>query len=236
MTRCGIYLLTHRESGRQYVGQSINIDARLAQHAGGKSGSGIVGAAIAKHGWSAFDARVLECCSRDDLDAAEKRWIDALGSMSPAGFNLTNGGQKYKRVTDDVRAKISEATRRGLTPEVVAQRAAKLRGKPKSPEHRAKLAANLARAREAMAAMERAPISEETREKLAASKRGKRMSEETKKKVSDAKKAQHAAERAAGIVRSHTEETKAKQSAARRAWYERNPTFKRPRTAEGQFA
>jgi group I intron endonuclease len=235
MKRCGIYLLKHRASGRCYVGQSIDIDARLSGHARGRSGSGIVGSAIAKYGWTAFDATVLQLCSRDALDTAEQNWISRMASMSPAGYNLTNGGQKYKQVTDDVRAKISEATRLGLTAEVIAKRAAKLRGKPKSPEHRAKLAAVLARAKESATYKSRPPISEETRAKQAAAKLGKKASAETRRRISEAKLKRGEQDRASGIVRRLSAETKAKMSAARRAWYERNPGFKRARSEEGRF-
>lgn len=186
--RCGIYLITHKETGRKYVGQSINIDQRWRDHANEKTGCGILAGVIKKHGWLAFHPEVLELCEVEMLNEKEIAWIKRLDSMHPAGFNLTSGGLQY-RVTDHVRAVISERTRAGLTPEVIAARAAKIRGVPKSVEHRAKMSAaakrnptNIARITE-MARNQSA----ETREKNAASKRGLRATDETRAKISASK-------------------------------------------------
>jgi len=214
--RSGIYRVRHVESGRVYVGQSIHIDQRLQEHASGHTGTGKLSNAIAKYGWAAFDYDVLELCAPERLNAAEVEWIAKLGSLHPAGFNLTTGGQRWS-FTDEVRKRISEKTREFMTPEWCARRAAKLRGVPKSPEHRAKIGAahtnpiNIARITE-MARNQSA----ETREKIAAAHRGKKLSEETRVKISAAKQ---------GSTRAPwTPEQRVKMSEAMRAGWARRQT------------
>lgn len=179
--------MTHVASGKRYVGQSIDIDHRWREHAKGRTGSGVLAHAIRKYGWPAFAASILERCDRDELDAAEKRWIETLETLHPAGYNLTTGGQKYK-FTDSARAHISERTRAVMTPEWCANRARSQRGIPKSADWceqmsvRQKSPENVAR----ITAMARNQ-SKETREKIAAAHRGKTLSAETRAKVSASK-------------------------------------------------
>lgn len=225
--RCGIYLITHIATGRCYVGQSIDIDRRWREHAKGASGSGILHRAIAKYGWSAFDVKVLELCAQDDLNVVEQKWVAEIGSMHPAGFNLTTGGAQFK-VTDEVRRLISERTRDFMTPEWIAARAAKIRGVPKSAEHRAKIGAahkaseaNTAR----LIAMARNQ-SAESREKISIAHRGKKASAETRAKLSASKKGQRL-----GVKRPpFSDETKARMSASAKARCARQKAEREART------
>lgn len=89
----GIYLLTHIDSGRKYVGQSTNIYARLRSHAYGLGG-GAIGRAVLDHGWDAFKSEILEECPEEELNTAEQRWIAAHASMMPNGFNTHSGGNR----------------------------------------------------------------------------------------------------------------------------------------------
>jgi group I intron endonuclease len=188
--RSGIYLLTHRESGRRYVGQSLDIDARWKAHSRGETGSGYVSNAIEKHGWAAFHATVLELCGVDVLNEAEVRWIAALGTTTPHGYNLTTGGRQY-RFTDEARAVISAATKRAMTPEHCAKLSAAKKGIPKSPEWRAMMSErqknpdNLAR----MAAHARNRTADE-RAKISAGNTGKVRTQEVKDRISATKRAQ----------------------------------------------
>lgn len=218
MKRIGIYLIVHRETGRGYVGQSIDIDSRFRQHAAGKTGDGILVHAIRKHGWEAFEVKVLELCERHRLNEIERAWIARLGTIHPAGFNLTDGGGQGLLVSEATRALISERTKAIMTAEFRERRASKIRGIPKSDEHRRKIAAalstpaNFDRLRQMSANQ-----SAETREKIAASKRGRVVSAETRAKISAAKKTPEALAHLDRIRSCHTPETRAKMSASAKA-------------------
>lgn len=229
---CGIYVITHIASGRMYVGQSIDIEERFKQHAKGKGGCGALSGAIAKHGWCAFDARVLEKCERAALNEREARWVDELATMHPRGFNLVGGGGQSRQVTDDCRRRISEGTRRGLTADVIEQRASKLRGVPKSIEHRAKIAAakrNDEANRERITAMARNQ-SADTRAKIAASKRGCHVSDETRNLISEAAKSDNRAARLRASPGYMSAATRQKMSEAAKR------RIQRQRDQNGRFA
>lgn len=222
MKICGIYCLTHRVSGKLYVGQSRDIEGRWRSHARATGGLGIAGA-IAKYGWSEFDALVLELCPIELLNERERHWVETLGSLSPGGYNLTTGGNQNKQVSDDVRALISLRTIAGLTPEVIESRRLKIAGRPKPLEWRAamserqkKSAANTERLR-ALARNQTA----ETKRRISESKRGKThtMSDAGRAAVGEAHRARAAREAAAGIKRTRSPEARARMSAAKRAYW-----------------
>ena len=222
--RCGIYLITHRESGKRYVGQSIRIDHRQREHASGKTGAGILTHAIAKHGWSAFDFEVLQICVRDQLNEAEIHWIAALGTLHPNGYNLTTGGQRYT-FTDSVRQVISERTRAVMTPEWCAARGAKLRGVKKSAEHRAKISLAKKRSPENAARMKvfASNQSAETRAKIGDSNRGKKRSDEAKALISRIKSTPEMKARASAHANRHwaTSDRTALSEAMKAGWERR---------------
>lgn len=215
MKKCGIYLIEHRESGRKYVGQSIDIEGRIADHSKATGGF-MLAAAIRKYGWEAFRTQVLELCQRDALNEREQHWISALGSLEPAGFNLTTGGGQAFTFTEETRRKISERTKAGLTPEVREARAAKLRGRPLTPEHRARIGAaqrnpaNIAR----ITALAR-NMSDEQRAKISASKTGRStITEDGRRRISEARRSPESLARLAEGRRAITAESRAKMSAA----------------------
>lgn len=214
---CGIYCLTHKPTGKSYVGQSIDIGARWLQHKNGRERS-TIGAAIAKHGWSAFRADVLEECAREQLNAAEVKWIEKLSTLSPAGYNLRTGGGQCAAFSDDVRARISQATKKGLTPEVLERRRQSMRGIPKSSAWRAAMSerqknpVNIERIAE-MARNQSAS----TRAKIAAAHMGKIASDATKKKLSDAARADGRVDRMRSSLNYMSPATRAKMSASAKA-------------------
>ena len=227
---CGIYCLTNKTTGKRYIGQSIDIAARWKQHQNCREGS-VIGAAIAKHGWPAFSAEVLEECARDKMNAAEAAWIAKLGSLSPGGYNLRTGGGQNEAFADEVRQRISEATRRAMTPEMLERRRQSMKGIPKSAEWRAAMSerqknpANVARLTE-MARNQSAS----TRAKIAAAHAGKRLSDDTRKKISAAAIADGRAARMQASPNSRSAETRAKMSASAKA------RTQRQRDAAGKFA
>ena len=134
---CGIYLITHTESGRKYVGQSVDIRRRINDHARGCSPTRI-GCAVRKYGWPAFSIETLELCNQDELNAAEMKWVQHHDCVSPRGFNLTSGGSLQKKYSAETKAKIGAANARRI---VTAETRAKLRAKTCTDETKAKISA-----------------------------------------------------------------------------------------------
>lgn len=80
---CGIYRIT-TPNGSEYVGSSVNIYSRWAQHRGGmrsgKHRSPRLQSAWNKHG-KLLAFSILEECERDALNQREQYWIDALSPV-----------------------------------------------------------------------------------------------------------------------------------------------------------
>lgn len=85
-----IYLVTNNVNGKQYVGQ---------HHYHGKgldptyTGSGTaLKCAYRKYGQGSFSITLLEECDDSELDTLEMMCIKKIGTKSPDGYNLTDGG------------------------------------------------------------------------------------------------------------------------------------------------
>lgn len=92
-------------NGKRYVGVTSNVSKRLAEH---RSADRPVGLAMAKH---SFTCEVVFTGSREDCFVREVELIAELDTISPAGYNLTPGGDGVP-LTDSVRAKLSRAAKR----------------------------------------------------------------------------------------------------------------------------
>lgn len=170
----GIYAIIHRDSGRWYAGQSINIKSRWQGHRQalrkGKHSNARLQRAWNKYGEDAFDFVVLILAPVHLLNDLEQAYLD---DPETSAFNI---------------AKCAEASARGLifTPETRAKMSAAKKGRkrgPMSEETRAKLS-------ESMSGRKRGPLTEEHRAKIGAKSKGRRHSEEYKsslrgRKISD---------------------------------------------------
>jgi hypothetical protein len=93
-----IYVVTHRTTGRQYVGQTLlAVNRRWEEHVRGAETASASGkhlrCAIRKYGRRAFSIReVARTTSFHDANAKEREWIKRLKTVHPLGFNLTRGG------------------------------------------------------------------------------------------------------------------------------------------------
>lgn len=94
-----IYVVTHKDSGRQYVGLTVQtMERRWLYHqeqsrAGWIRSECSLHAAIRKYGASAFEISVIDHgTAKMDLEAKERKWIRELGTMAPHGFNIDPGG------------------------------------------------------------------------------------------------------------------------------------------------
>jgi group I intron endonuclease len=107
-----IYTITHRETGKVYVGQSRgDVRRRWGTHCSEKSGAGrsAIKCAILKYGRAAFDFAVVDhAIALDELKRKEQDWIAALSSMAPNGYNLTTGGESCV-YSEESKRKMSEA-------------------------------------------------------------------------------------------------------------------------------
>lgn len=89
-----VYLVTNKVNGKQYVGMtSQNLEDRWYYHCRGKNKCRLLGNAINKYGHKSFIIEELASCKTfEDLKATETYLIEYLNTMSPNGYNLTNGG------------------------------------------------------------------------------------------------------------------------------------------------
>ena len=98
----GIYIITNKTNGKMYIGQQIDIDKRIKEHfwkAFCKKDCQykcILHAALRKYGIDTFEWRVLEECREDDLDSLEIYYIEKYNTLTPNGYNILSGGQKYR--------------------------------------------------------------------------------------------------------------------------------------------
>jgi group I intron endonuclease len=92
----GIYQLTHKDTGRIYIGQSKDIAQRFAAHKKpftGKRKLTYVEQAIKKHGWDAFDAKLIIAAEGQEyLNLLETNAIKLFDCIAPKGFNIREGG------------------------------------------------------------------------------------------------------------------------------------------------
>lgn len=88
----GVYEIVHRDSGRRYIGSSINVTYRLQRHRcdlrAQRGRSPALQNAWDKHGESAFDFRQVLVCRREDLIMYENTLIAAhRANIKPFGYN-----------------------------------------------------------------------------------------------------------------------------------------------------
>jgi hypothetical protein len=173
-----IYMLTS-PSGKSYIGQTVRtIEKRLEEHETGKSiGCRAIYNAIKKYGWENFEKDWYECPD-EDLNSEEKLLVRDMGTLSPDGYNLMDGGGSRGKPSDETKQKMSESMTGDKHP---------MFGKPKSEETKQKMSE---------AQLGKTP-SDEARQKMSEAQRGekhrnfgKTHSEETKRKMSDSVKGQ----------------------------------------------
>jgi group I intron endonuclease len=88
-----------------YVGQTINIHKRFKNYQIEKR-KRFIDNAIRKYGWDNFE-KFVYIVPENDLDYFEVELIKNLNTLSPSGYNLTTGGNKYKRFSEESKIKLS---------------------------------------------------------------------------------------------------------------------------------
>jgi group I intron endonuclease len=133
----GIYLITNCQNGKQYVGQSYDIERRIRTHKNKlrtrTHGNTHLQSAWNKYGEQSFSFSVLEYCPTDDLNGREMYWIDKLGTLSPRGYNLTLGGEGNRGYH------LSDETKKLIGDKVRCSPARYWKGKHLSDTHKEKL-------------------------------------------------------------------------------------------------
>ena len=111
----GIYKLTHKESGKVYIGQSKHLKRRLNEHkrcekSDDKKGSqSVIRRAIKKYSFDAFDFEIILYCQEGEyMDMMETKLIQFYDCLVPKGYNVRDGGNK-KFISEEGRKRISEA-------------------------------------------------------------------------------------------------------------------------------
>ncbi len=106
-----IYLRTNLVNGKQYVGQTINFEKRENAWLYKKRYAGeAINNARKKYGTENFKAEILrECETQDELNKWEMYYIDKLNTVSPNGYNLTDGGggRVHSKISEETRQKMS---------------------------------------------------------------------------------------------------------------------------------
>lgn len=189
----GIYKVTHNNSGKVYIGKSVDMSRRIVAHKNCKVGAkkrSYFHQAIMKYGWESFSVDVLE--SFPNLDKAkdnemllqrEAFYIKQYNSTDKKfGYNLceySNDGTG-KPLSEEHKNKIRIANTGRVFPKEFGEKIRKLKlGKPFSEEHKNNLSLS-------KIGKKRGPHSESHKNKLREVNVGKKMSSESRYKMSQA--------------------------------------------------
>lgn len=119
-----IYLIENTENGKQYVGQTTDPRRRCRQHMNlTHSRCPALHGAIEKYGPCSFTFTTLARCeTQEEANTQEKHWIKELNTLSPNGYNLTEGGEGVGIPSKETRRKMSRAGKRKVFTEAHRQR------------------------------------------------------------------------------------------------------------------
>lgn len=105
---CGIYKIVNLINGKVYIGQSISIERRWAEHRTSK-GNYYIDKAIKKYGINNFEFCVIEECLPERLNELETKYINEYKSLSTeSGYNISRGGKGNFRTTDKLYNNVTE--------------------------------------------------------------------------------------------------------------------------------
>jgi len=103
-------MIKNKKNGKIYIGQTTRpIHKRLEEHQI-KTGCVAIHGAIKKHGWKNFEKEWYEV-PNDDLNFYEEMLIALLGTLSPSGYNLREGGGSTGKLSEETKQKIGEANK-----------------------------------------------------------------------------------------------------------------------------
>lgn len=147
----GIYAIVNTTNGRRYIGSSIDIRKRYADHRqalrAGKHHNGHLQHAWAKYGEARFALLVLEIVTNPkDLCRVEQRYLDSGMNLYNSAVFADRPSMLGKKHSAETKAKIGAANSVALKgnkipPEVTAKRVAKVLGQRRSEETKSKMRA-----------------------------------------------------------------------------------------------
>lgn len=96
-----VYKLTNTVTGKFYIGSTLNFKARMKYHRYSYSHNANVelGSDIAKYGWSAFSAEILEECTPENVRARERYYIDTMHAVEN-GYNMVHATNYHDLMSD----------------------------------------------------------------------------------------------------------------------------------------
>ena len=105
-------MLKNKINGKIYIGQTIRpIHRRLRQHETGESkGCRAIYGAIQKYGWKNFEKDYYECPD-EDLNFDEELLVREMGTLSPGGYNLIEGGGSRGKRSEETKRRIGDGNR-----------------------------------------------------------------------------------------------------------------------------
>lgn len=106
MYRAGIYILTHRASGKQYIGKDVQLPRRLKHHFFGNYHTApLLQDAIRTFGIDAFDIQLIPYpgISEKALRAVEQWKIKQHNTLHPNGYNIRNAIRLTRKAYDKKR-------------------------------------------------------------------------------------------------------------------------------------
>jgi group I intron endonuclease len=141
-----VYIVTNQVNGKQYVGQTtVALTRRWAIHLSSarslRNSCRALGNAIRKYGPDNFTmVEVDSASSKEELDAKELQWVGRCNSISPNGYNLTEGGGSVGRPSEETIEKRRRSLQGHPTPQITRDRIRNAQvGRMFTPEHREKL-------------------------------------------------------------------------------------------------
>jgi NUMOD3 motif len=202
---CELYRITHRESGKDYVGiTTCGAKARWGSHISrARNGSAThFHRALVAYGPEAFDWKVIARARNAECGKELERMARHLGM---GAYNLTMGGEGLLDPSPETRAKMRAShlgQRRGPHSE---ETKAKIRAAQARPDVRAKV----------LAAITGRPVSEKSIAALVARSKGRIVSAETRAKISAAQRGRKASEETRARMRATAQAKRARKQAAK---------------------
>lgn len=113
MIDIGVYGIFNKLDGKIYIGQSTQLNIRMAQHKSdlknNRSNHAHLQSSYNKYGKSNFEFFLMRGCEIHELDYLECFFIEYFNSTNRAkGYNSDFGGNAQKRLSDETKKKISE--------------------------------------------------------------------------------------------------------------------------------